>query len=227
MLLADQIAAIATSDLARPRVYISVKRIFDALTAAGLLCILFPIFLLCALAIRLDSPGPILFRQTRVGENGKTFPMLKFRSMYVDADPALHQLFMDQYIKGTNAAVGTESARIFKMTRDPRITRPGRWLRATSLDELPQLWNVLVGDMSLVGPRPPIPYEVERYQPNHMIRLATKPGITGLWQVSGRNSTTFEEMVKLDVDYIRRRSIMLDLWILLKTIPTVLGRTGM
>jgi lipopolysaccharide/colanic/teichoic acid biosynthesis glycosyltransferase len=178
---------------------------------------------ICALAIRLESSGPLLFRQERVGERGKRFRLLKFRSMVANADATPHREYVAAFIRGTAERQGGKGAAVYKLARDPRVTRVGRLMRRTSLDELPQLWNVLRGDMSLVGPRPPIPYELEHYQKVHLGRLAVKPGITGLWQVSGRSSTSFEAMVDMDLAYIQQRSLGLDLRILLKTIPVVLS----
>jgi exopolysaccharide biosynthesis polyprenyl glycosylphosphotransferase len=213
-----------TVELPRPRFlsYAALKRVMDVCAAVLLLVCLAPVFLLCALAIRIDSPGPVFFRQQRVGHAGRLFSMLKFRSMRTGADPAVHREYVVAYITGQVRPDAQQG--IYKLAGDPRVTRVGAWLRRTSLDELPQLWNVLRGEMSLVGPRPPLPYEVEHYQPAHLVRLHAKPGITGLWQVSGRNRTTFEQMVALDAEYIRRRSLSLDLQILVKTIPVVVLR---
>jgi lipopolysaccharide/colanic/teichoic acid biosynthesis glycosyltransferase len=171
---------------------------------------------LVALAIRLDTPGPILLRQTRVGLNGTLFTAYKFRSMRVGAEKELAAL------QAQNEATGP----IFKMRNDPRRTRVGAFIRKTSLDELPQFFNILKGDMSLVGPRPPIPTEVEKYDDWHRRRLLVSPGLTGLWQVSGRSELTFDEMVMLDLYYAENWSLLLDLKILLRTIPTVLLGTG-
>lgn len=204
------------------RLYAICKRALDLVGAVLMLVLLSPVMLICAVLIKLDSPGPVLFRQQRVGQGGRLFTCFKFRTMYVDADQSLHK----QYVLALMAAEGDDSLRdehgLYKLPNDPRVTRIGRWLRRTSLDELPQLWNVLRGEMSLVGPRPPIPYEVEHYKPEQLGRLTVKPGITGLWQVKGRNRTTFEQMVALDLEYVRRRGLMLDLWILLMTLPVVL-----
>jgi exopolysaccharide biosynthesis polyprenyl glycosylphosphotransferase len=215
--------------------YDSVKRALDICCAGLGLIALAPVLAICALAVRLDSRGPIFYRQQRVGESGRVFDMLKFRSMFVNADTRLHQEYVESFITSsplTSSQPEEDSAArqelnpadggLYKLVNDPRVTRVGSFLRKTSLDELPQLWNVLRGDMSLVGPRPPIPYEVDLYRAEHLQRLAVRPGITGLWQVSGRNTTTFERMVELDVEYIRNRSLALDLQILLKTIPVVL-----
>ncbi|MBC7236588.1 MAG: undecaprenyl-phosphate glucose phosphotransferase [Chloroflexi bacterium] len=192
------------------------KRVMDVVVAGLGLILLSPVLLLTALAIRLDSPGPIIFRQTRVGRGGQEFTCFKFRTMCVDAEQRLEEL------RPHNEANGPW----FKMRNDPRRTRVGRFLRRTSLDELPQLWNVLKGEMSLIGPRPNLPSEVQAYEPWHYRRLEIAPGITGLWQVSGRSELTFDEMVLLDVYYIENWSPILDLHILLKTIPTVILGSG-
>jgi lipopolysaccharide/colanic/teichoic acid biosynthesis glycosyltransferase len=189
----------------------------DLLIAAILLVAFAPLLLIFALATLLDSGFPVLYRQQRLGQHGRVFTLLKLRTMRRDAEPRVHQEYVRAYIQGRASPNAHAGRQIFKLVADQRITRFGRWLRRTSLDELPQLWNVLRGDMSLVGPRPPIPYELEWYQPGHYARLAAPPGITGLWQVNGRHSTTFEEMVRIDVDYIRRASLLLDLVILLRT----------
>jgi exopolysaccharide biosynthesis polyprenyl glycosylphosphotransferase len=193
-----------------------LKRATDlAFTCAGLLAI-WPILLVIALMVRLDSPGPILYRQQRVGKDGRLFHMLKFRSMYRDADQRRAEL------SAANEATGP----LFKIRNDPRVTRVGRFLRRTSLDELPQLLNVLRGEMSLVGPRPPLPSEVESYEEWQLGRLRAVPGMTGLWQVSGRSEVSFHDMVRLDLHYIRNWSLSLDLEILWRTLPAVLGHRG-
>jgi lipopolysaccharide/colanic/teichoic acid biosynthesis glycosyltransferase len=171
-----------------------------------------------ALAIAVDSRGPVLFRQHRVGRAQAPFMVTKFRTMHHGADHDVHR----DYVL---ALIGT-AAPASKLTGDMRVTPLGRALRRTSLDELPQLWNVLRGDMSLVGPRPPIPYEVSGYPAHWLARFAVKPGITGIWQVSGRSQVSLEEMIEMDVDYARRRSVWLNLWILLRTIPAVLTTRG-
>ncbi len=188
-----------------------------------LLVLLSPVLLAIAIAIRLDSPGPALFRQRRVGHDGREFTLFKFRSMRSDADPARHREYVASLINGSGAE---EDCDLFKLTLDPRITPIGRLIRRTSLDELPQLLNVVRGEMSLVGPRPVIPYEVSEYPSWYMRRFAVKPGLTGLWQVSGRNERTYEEMVRLDIEYAERRSLGLDLAILAKTPWTVVSRRG-
>jgi lipopolysaccharide/colanic/teichoic acid biosynthesis glycosyltransferase len=202
--------------------YQLAKRVLDFIAAALLLIILSLPLVLCALLVMIDSRGPVLFRQERVGKRGKRFKMLKFRTMQANVDGSAHRDYAAAFISGIAMKRPVEGRALYKLTNDPRITRVGRWLRRTSADELPQLWNVLRGDMSLVGPRPPLVYETEHYQPNHLVRLSVKPGITGLWQVSGRSATTFEEMVDLDTRYIRHQSLALDLRILAKTIPAVL-----
>lgn len=195
---------------------LAVKRAIDVglvLLAAPLIL---PLVLLIALLIRLDSSGPALFRQQRVGKHGKLFTCYKFRTMVVDAEARKAEL----------AALNEADGPLFKIRRDPRITRIGHFLRRSSLDEVPQIWNVLRGDMSLVGPRPGLPSEVACYEPWHRRRLEVTPGITGLWQVLGRSNTTFDEMVRLDIYYGENWSVGMDLRILLKTIPAVLMSKG-
>lgn len=193
-----------------------IKRAIDVVGALSILIVGSPLLALIALAIRLDSPGPVFFHQIRVGANGKLFDIHKFRSMREGAETELDEL------RDFNEADGP----IFKIRDDPRLTRVGRILRRTSLDELPQLWNVLCGEMSLVGPRPPIPAEVSRYTEWHKKRLEVRPGMTGLWQVSGRSLLSFDEMVLLDIYYIENWSPWLDLKILLRTVPEVLFGNG-
>lgn len=209
-----------------PSLHDVLKRAVDILGSGALLLLLSPVFLLIAALIKLKSPGPIFFRQVRVGQKAKPFTMLKFRSMHVNADSKVHQQYVTQFIKsGGQAEAGT--SQVFKLTNDPRITPLGHLLRKTSLDELPQLWNVLRGDMSLVGPRPPLFYETEQYQAWHWRRvLDAKPGVTGLWQVAGRSRTTFDGMVRLDLRYVKTRSLWTDLRILLATPAAVLTGKG-
>jgi exopolysaccharide biosynthesis polyprenyl glycosylphosphotransferase len=198
------------------RFYPYVKRVMDISLSALALTVFSPVMLAIALLIKLNSPGPIFFRQTRVGRNGTLYPLLKFRTMHKDAEKVkvnLHQ---------HNEADGP----LFKIKEDPRITRVGRWLRRLSLDELPQLINVFKGEMSLVGPRPPLPSEVEHYQEWHKYRLNGPQGMTGLWQVSGRSELSFEEMVLLDIYYLEYSSPLMDLEILIKTIPAVISARG-
>ena len=195
-----------------------------------MLLLLTPVLAAIAIAIRFDSPGPAIFRQRRVGRGRRPFTVMKFRTMHQGVAHDPHREFVIGLIKGETPAPDAESEEspglYYKMIGDTRVTRVGRLLRRSSLDELPQLWNVLRGEMSLVGPRPAIPYEVEHYPPHWFARFEVKPGVTGLWQVSGRSQVTLEEMVRLDVDYARRRSLWLNVWILLRTVPAVLGARG-
>jgi exopolysaccharide biosynthesis polyprenyl glycosylphosphotransferase len=205
----------------------AVKRAFDVAGSAFLLAVLSPLFLLIAALVKYRSPGPVFFRQVRVGEGGKPFAILKFRTMHANADHALHRDYVTRYIKSGGRTACAVEPGVFKLTNDPRITPVGRALRKTSLDELPQLWNVLRGEMSLVGPRPPIPYEIEQYEPWHYRRvIEAKPGITGLWQVTGRSRTTFDEMVRLDLRYAKTCSFWTDLKILLATPRAVITGRG-
>ncbi len=190
------------------------KRIFDILLAGLVLILCTPLVAVLALLVRLDSPGPAFIRQLRIGRYGNSFRMWKLRSMAADSDPTLHMETVRRLILGLERGAG---AAWLSPMDDPRITRVGRVLRATGLDELPQLLNVLMGDMSLVGPRPALPYEVQLWKEWHHGRLAVTPGITGLWQVSARGTADFDAMVRLDLDYIARRSIAGDAWILVKT----------
>lgn len=199
-----------------------VKRTFDSAAAIVLLAILWPLLLLIALLIRLDSPGPALYRQERIGEHGRLFTMFKFRSMYRDADTGVHEAYVTDLIRRN---IGPARGGL-KQQQDPRVTRMGRAIRKASLDELPQLLNVLRGEMSLVGPRPALAYEVAVYKQWHRRRLAAIPGITGLWQVAGRNQVSFDDMVRLDLEYIERQSLWYDLAIILRTPWAVLTGRG-
>jgi exopolysaccharide biosynthesis polyprenyl glycosylphosphotransferase len=192
------------------------KEIFDRVAAALLGALLLPVLLLIALLIRLTSRGPALYRQHRVGKDGRTFTMIKFRTMVVDAHARRHEL--------TDGNQG--SGPMFKLRRDPRVTRVGAWLRRYSVDELPQLLNVLGGSMSLVGPRPPLPEETETYGPDVRRRLLVKPGLTGLWQVSGRSDLPWDEAVRLDLRYVEDWSLALDAVILWKTVRAVFRARG-
>jgi len=210
------------------RVEIVVKRVMDIVGSIIALVVLAPVMLLIAIAIKLTSPGPVLFKQKRIGQYGKPFVVFKFRSMRTDNDPSVHRQWFQSFYSGkakphsTNGTGGS-----YKLPNDPRVTRLGRWLRRSSLDEVPQFVNVLWGDMSLVGPRPPIPYEVDAYQAWHRGRvLQAKPGITGLWQVSGRSRVSFDEMVRLDLRYAATWSIWLDIKILLRTPAAVFFAEG-
>jgi lipopolysaccharide/colanic/teichoic acid biosynthesis glycosyltransferase len=198
--------------------YPMIKRLLDVLVSLVMIIVLAPVLALVAIAIRLDSTGPIIFRQTRVGKNNRPFTFFKFRSMYNKNDCTVHQQFVKSLINGQTSA--------YKLMCDKRITRVGAFIRKTSLDELPQLFNILKGDMSLVGPRPPIPYEVAEYKDWHLRRLAVTPGLTGLWQVRGRSLVTFDEMVQMDIAYVEQRSLSLDLTLLVQTIPVVLSGRG-
>ncbi|MGC3996229.1 MAG: sugar transferase [Anaeromyxobacter sp.] len=192
------------------------KRAFDIVVSASVLLILSPVLAGLALAIRIDSRGPVFFRQKRVGLHGRTFNILKFRSMYTDAEARLESL------KAQNEMSGP----VFKMKNDPRVTPMGRFIRKTSLDEFPQFWNVLRGEMSIVGPRPPIPAEVKQYKRWQRRRLSVKPGITCVWQISGRNNIDFDRWMELDLEYIDKWSLWTDIQICLKTIPAVLTSRG-
>jgi lipopolysaccharide/colanic/teichoic acid biosynthesis glycosyltransferase len=210
------------------RGYGIVKRSMDIFLSALALIIGLPVFIAVALAVKLTSRGPVLFRQERCGLYGRTFNFLKFRSMYTNSDPAIHREFVTSFISnGTAAGDVPSNDAAYKLPSDPRITRIGSFLRKTSLDELPQFLNVLKGDMSLVGPRPPLPYEVVCYQLWHKTRLlAAKPGITGLWQVNGRSRVKFDDMVRMDLQYADSRSLWLDIQILLQTPVAVLSGNG-
>jgi lipopolysaccharide/colanic/teichoic acid biosynthesis glycosyltransferase len=204
-----------------------IKRGFDVSTSLALLGLLSPLLLLIGILVKLTSRGEVLFRQVRIGQNLTPFTMLKFRTMQSNADHKIHQDFVSSFIKARGQAHPPGQNGLYKIANDPRVTSLGRILRSTSLDELPQLWNVLRGEMSLVGPRPPLPYELEQYEPWHRRRLLeAKPGITGLWQVTGRSRTTFDEMVRLDLRYARTRSLWTDIKILLATPAAALSRRG-
>ena len=198
------------------RASLITKRLFDISVATAVCVVGLPLWLVLALAVRLSSRGPILYSQERVGRDGVRFPMYKFRSMYIDADDRLKEL------RHANEASGL----MFKMKEDPRVTPVGKWLRRYWLDEIPQLLNVLRGTMSLVGPRPPLPAEVDAYSEQHWRRLEVVPGMTGLWQVSGRSALTFDEMVRLDIFYIENWSVALDVSLMFRTIPAVLLARG-
>jgi lipopolysaccharide/colanic/teichoic acid biosynthesis glycosyltransferase len=198
-----------------PRGYLSAKRFFDVLVCVLLLPIVVPVLLLCALAVRLDTPGPIVFTQDRTGRHGRRFRMFKFRTMVENAEELKAKLQHLNILPPPD----------FKIPNDPRITRVGRFLRKTSLDELPQLINVMRGEMSLVGPRP-TSFAANTYDLWHTYRLEVVPGITGLWQVKGRGSTTFDERLRLDIEYIRTMSLRLDLKIIAMTVGSVFNRAG-
>ncbi len=205
----------------------SVKRAIDIAGSLCALALLSPVFLAISVLVKLTSPGPVLFRQRRLGQYGRDFTFLKFRSMYTGGNHQIHQDYIKNFIAGAPKEDAAGSKPVFKITNDPRVTPLGRFLRKSSLDELPQFLNVLAGQMSLVGPRPPIPYEVRCYDIWHRRRLlAVKPGITGLWQVTGRSKVSFDEMVRLDLVYADSWSVWLDTKILLRTPLAVLAGTG-
>lgn len=210
----ENILSVASSE---KQFYFFIKGTFDCIASFIGIIILSPIFLIVSLAIKIDDPeGPIIFTQERVGKDGSKFTMYKFRTMCVNAEEQLAQLLKYNEVEGA----------MFKMKEDPRITNIGRILRKTSFDEFPQLINVIKGEMSLVGPRPPLPREVKEYTEYDFQRLLVKPGCTGLWQVSGRSNLSFDEMVKLDIQYIKQQNILLDSRILLKTILIVFNFNG-
>jgi lipopolysaccharide/colanic/teichoic acid biosynthesis glycosyltransferase len=207
--------------------YEAAKRGFDVVGSLALLALLSPLMLLITALVKITSPGSALFRQERIGHDMRPFKMIKFRTMHVNSDHAIHQAFVSSFIKSSSSKDADDQNRFFKIVGDPRITKIGQLLRKTSLDELPQLLNVVRGDMSLVGPRPPLPYEVQEYQRWHCRRvLEAKPGITGLWQVTGRSRTTFDEMVRLDLRYAKSRSLLTDVKILLATPKAVIAGRG-
>jgi lipopolysaccharide/colanic/teichoic acid biosynthesis glycosyltransferase len=220
--------------------YYLAKRALDLFIALLALVLLSPLMAVVAILIKLDSPGPVLFRQNRISIKRKTykntsywqqytFQCYKFRTMVHNADPSLHKSYVQALINNDSesmTALQGEDTKVKKLTRDPRITRIGRFLRKSSIDEIPQFINVLMGDMSVVGPRPAIPYEVEMYQTWHYRRLETKPGITGLWQITARSSCNFDEIIKLDIEYIDHQSLWLDLKIIFKTPMAVLFCRG-
>jgi lipopolysaccharide/colanic/teichoic acid biosynthesis glycosyltransferase len=220
--------------------YYIAKRIIDFALAFILLALLSPLMLLTAIVISIYSPGPIFFKQERVGairQSHKghfywkrvTFPCYKFRTMKIDADPSVHQAYVKALIENDEAqmnALQGAPTQPRKLVNDSRITRPGKFLRKSSLDELPQLWNVLLGDMSLVGPRPAIPYEVEMYKSWHLRRLEARPGITGLQQVTARSTADFDQQIQLDIEYVDNQSLWLDVKIIIKTPLTVFSTTG-
>jgi lipopolysaccharide/colanic/teichoic acid biosynthesis glycosyltransferase len=228
--------AVMLADEGHRELYFTCKRCLDVVLSALFIVLLLPLFVLIAIAITLDTPGRVFFVHTRVGarrrsDGGKRtwevrpFQFYKFRTMFAKADQSIHEEYIRAFVHGrVNPAQG--SAAQFKLARDPRVTRVGRVLRRTSLDELPQLFNVLKGDMSLVGPRPVPVYEVAEYRESDTARLAALPGITGLWQVKGRSEVPFAEMMRMDREYVRNQSLWLDFQILVATIPVVLSGRG-
>jgi lipopolysaccharide/colanic/teichoic acid biosynthesis glycosyltransferase len=203
-------------DFHQPWLYHAFKRLVDITGALVGLMLILPLFPFIVLLIKLESPGPLLFNQVRVGYRGRLFRCHKFRSMYIDAEARKEEL----------AHLNEASGAAFKIKDDPRITGVGRFLRRSSLDEFPQLFNVLKGDMTIVGPRPQIPSEVADYTPAQARRLLVKPGLTCLWQVSGRSHLDFNEWMELDQDYVRQRGLRFDLWVLARTLPAVIERKG-
>jgi lipopolysaccharide/colanic/teichoic acid biosynthesis glycosyltransferase len=206
----------AAVDAPEPFAYAATKRAFDLIAGGFIAVLLVPVIPLVALMIRLDSDGPVFYRQDRVGKDGRLFKFYKFRSMRADSER------MRAALESRNELTGP----VFKMKNDPRVTSVGQFMRRSSLDEIPQILNVLKGDMSIVGPRPALPGEVAKYEPWHRRRMSVKPGITCLWQVAGRSQVSFDEWMRLDIEYISRRSIRADLAIFLKTIPAVMARRG-
>ena len=205
-----------------------VKRLIDVGAALSVAILGFPFFLAVALLIKLTSRGPIFYSQKRIGEHGEGFTLFKFRTMRQDSDDSIHREFARSFIEGRmpNSSLDEKTPSVYKLTNDPRVTAVGNFLRKTSLDELPQFINILKGEMTIVGPRPPLQYELEHYEEWHKLRLEVRPGLTGLWQVSGRSSVPFDEMVKLDLYYIEHWSLLLDLKIMLRTIPVMLFGSG-
>ena len=210
------------------RILSAVKRTIDIVVSTILLTVFSPLFVMISICIRMTSTGPSYFRQTRVGFRGRLFPLYKFRTMAHDCDDREHREYVSRFISGEAGKASAHGDQpTYKMTDDRRVTPIGRWLRRTSLDELPQLWNVLRGDMSLVGPRPPLPYEVEQYQLWHRRRIYDlKPGVTGLWQVRGRSRCTFEEMTRMDLQHAKPHSLALYFRVLLETPTAVLHGNG-
>jgi len=201
------------------------KRLLDLVVATACLAVSLPLLVTVAVLIRLTTPGPALFRQARVGRNQHPFVLYKFRTMYAGCDDRVHKEYVRQLLTDDNPSAGGESG-LYKLENDPRITPVGRFLRRASIDELPQLLNVIRGDMSLVGPRPALSWEADLLEPAYLQRFRVAPGLTGLWQVSGRNSLTMRQGLELDMEYLRRQSFVFDLWILLKTVPVVLSTRG-
>ncbi len=207
--------------------YLRVKRVLDLVFTILILIPLFIVIAIVAVLIRIDSKGPIFFRQKRIGMNGVEFDLFKLRSMYVDSDDSVHRESIKQYMNGAALNGKENSGILYKLVDDPRVTRVGQFIRKYSIDELPQFINVLRGEMTLVGPRPPLPYEVEEYGPHEWIRLFGKPGLTGTWQVYGRSRVPFQEMVDMDIEYLGHQSVLLDLKLIASTLPVMLqGRGG-
>lgn len=228
MIRHDKHLAVKRGVTVNAQIYYALKRLMDVVFTVVFLIMTAPLMLVIAVLIKLDSPGPVLFKQTRLGKDCEPFTLYKFRTMYQDADATLHRRYVQSFIRN-QLVMEPESdseSTTYKMRNDPRVTRVGRLLRRTSLDELPQLFNVLKGEMSLVGPRPPLPYEMEEYHVWHQARLVTPPGITGWWQIQGRSRVAFNEMVRMDLRYNSQKSLWLDLKILLLTMWVVISGKG-
>jgi lipopolysaccharide/colanic/teichoic acid biosynthesis glycosyltransferase len=202
------------------------KRALDLTLASLALLILAPLLAAIWLGVRLSSPGPAVFRQERLGRDERPFVMYKFRSMHIDSSDAIHRAYVTRMLTGDGDPVEAAATGLFKLEHDPRVTPFGAWLRTTSLDELPQLVNVVRGDMSLVGPRPVLAWEAELFSEQSRARFRTRPGLTGLWQVSGRNLLTMRQALELDVEYVQRQSLWLDLTILARTVPAQIRRNA-
>jgi len=227
--LAESLVSPAGMQL-RERLWVErlIKRLIDLMIALFIVVVGFPFFLAIALLIKLTSKGPVFFSQQRIGEEGEEFTLFKFRTMRQNADDSIHREFTRNFIEGriSNSSLDVKAPSVYKLTNDPRITAIGSFLRKTSLDEFPQFLNVLKGEMTIVGPRPPLHYELELYEDWHKLRLKVRPGLTGLWQVSGRSSVSFNEMVKLDLYYIEHWSLIMDFRIMARTIPVMLFGSG-
>jgi lipopolysaccharide/colanic/teichoic acid biosynthesis glycosyltransferase len=222
---ARELPAHATPGTGRLTTRRRVRRVLDVVLAVLIFVAMAPLMALVAADVACTSPGPVIFKQVRLGRYGQPFVMYKFRTMYVDSDDRLHRDYIRRLLEEP-AASTCDSEGLYKLVDDPRITPAGRLLRTLSLDELPQLFNVFRGDMSLVGPRPVLPWEAELFSRDHDKRFLVRPGLTGLWQISGRNRLTMTQALDLDVRYVDEQSLRLDLAILLRTIPVVLGRRG-
>jgi lipopolysaccharide/colanic/teichoic acid biosynthesis glycosyltransferase len=217
--------SVAASGSARAGMARLTKRLLDLAVATACLALLSPVLGIVSVLIRLTTPGPALFRQIRLGKDSSPFLLYKFRTMYADSPDDVHREYVRKLLTQDEPPDGGRNG-VYKLEHDQRITPIGRLIRRTSIDELPQLLNVIRGDMSLVGPRPALPWEAEMLDASHFARFSVPPGLTGLWQVSGRNTLTMKQGLELDVEYVRRRGLALDLWILLKTIPVVLSTHG-
>lgn len=206
--------------------YLKAKRLLDITFTLLIAPFVLLVGIVVALCIKIDSKGPVFFRQKRIGQDGAEFQMLKFRSMYVNSDQKAHREKIIKYMNGQKLNNDAAGAMSYKDVHDPRITRVGRFIRKTSLDEIPQFWNVLCGKMSLVGPRPPLPYEVELYSSYERLRLVGKPGLTGTWQVYGRSRVTFQNMVEMDIEYLEQQSILTDIKLVFLTVPVMIFARG-